>query len=83
MVAASARGGDAAATMAARVLGGCAGLDCSPLVAYDVLRSVCERAVCPVACGLVVCPVRVDVGVLTCCVGRSLTEHGLSLSQLV
>ena len=42
-----------------------------------------ERAVCPVACGIVVCPVRVDVGVLTCCVGHSLTEHGLFLRKLV
>ena len=30
-----------------------------------------------------VCPVRVDVGVLTCCVGHSLTEHGLFLRELV
>ena len=32
---------------------------------------------------IVVCPVRVDVGVLACCVGHSLTEHGLSLRRLV
>ena len=44
-VAASARGGDAAATrtatMAARVPCGCAGPERSPLVAYGVLRTVC------------------------------------------
>ena len=72
-----------AAVSAARVPGGCAGPECSPLVAYGVLRTVCGccmsgRVWYRCMSGSCRC-----VGVLTCCVGRSLTEHGLFLRQLV
>ena len=73
-----------AAMMAASVPGGCAGPEYSPLVAQGVRRTVCGHCMSGRVCGLVVtCMSRVDVGVLTCCVGHLLTEHGLFLRELV